>query len=39
VTPSAAAVATAASTAFPPAFNTWIPAAVASASTLATAPP
>src|SRR5438445_689231 len=39
VTPSAAAVATAASTAFPPWRSTSVPAAEASASTLATAPP
>lgn len=39
VTPRAAAVATAASTALPPSRSTSIPAAVASASTLATAPP
>lgn len=39
MTPSAAAVATAASTALPPERRTAIPAALASASTLATAPP
>ncbi len=39
VTPSAAAVATAASTALPPRRNTSIPAAEASSSTLETAPP
>jgi hypothetical protein len=39
VTPSAAAVATAASTALPPLRRISIPAAEASASTLATAPP
>ncbi|CAO0834544.1 hypothetical protein SMICM17S_10351 [Streptomyces microflavus] len=39
VTPSAAAVATAASTALPPLRSTSIPAADASRSTLATAPP
>ena len=39
MTPSAAAVATAASTALPPSRSTRSPAAVASGSTLATAPP
>ncbi|GHE36146.1 hypothetical protein GCM10018782_08100 [Streptomyces griseoaurantiacus] len=39
MTPSAAAVATAASTALPPFLSTSMPAAEASASTLATAPP
>src|SRR5262245_61303296 len=39
VTPSVAAVATAASTALPPVFRTRIPAAVASALIDATAPP
>lgn len=39
MTPRAAAVATAASTALPPLRNTSMPAAVASASTLDTAPP
>src|SRR5690349_13025694 len=39
VTPSVAAVATAASTAFPPARRTWRPTAVAVGSTVATAPP
>src|SRR5690242_12347569 len=39
VTPRAAAVATAASTALPPSRSTSMPAAEASASTLATAPP
>jgi hypothetical protein len=39
VTPSAAAVATAASAALPPRRSTSIPIAVASGSTLATAPP
>src|SRR5437764_6116101 len=39
VTPSAAAAATAASTALPPSRRIWIPACVASGSTVATAPP
>lgn len=39
VTPSAAAVAMAASTALPPFLRTSMPAADASASTLETAPP
>src|SRR6266545_1710582 len=39
VTPSTAFAATAASTAFPPSRRIWMPARVASASTLATAPP
>ncbi len=39
MTPSAAAVATAASTALPPCLRTLMPAAEASGSTLETAPP